>query len=592
VQPVQAQVQPQQRGGPRKQDTPVLLIGTFRSDDRKLAVEASDAVRRRLQDEYSLRDLEVVTKNAVNQTLEASGYRPDSALSLNDLMELAKQLRGDYVIDGSAMKVTEGVRLDTRVLIRRGTVGSQVILSQPLPPATGKDVGAAAKDVEKNFTAVLKAMPLYKNCETALRAAKYDSAATYGRQVIAAYAPSTFGRLCKLSAFNKLKEALDTMSRRSASDSTRRVAFADSIIGVATEILASDSTSSIALGSEVDAYKTKGDNQAVIRYSLRLYRADPSNSAIAQSIVMSLGQSGAPDQALPILEELLKDNPADPNFLRTKWVLQLGAHRYKDAYVTAEDMLKADTSLATAEFFMRMSVEAARDSNTAKRTEYLARGVQKFPKNLDLQLGYADVLYRAGQLQQALEHARAALDIDPKSQNAYTIILVTQSQLKQPDSVLATSQKALAAGVSKETVGQVLLQVVAPVANNANTTKALADWEATLQAAKTVDAIVPTPASKFYLGWAAFQIGLDAVQQVQELDKQIRDPKTKAAQQRDLRAKACALTKSAEENWATAQINLVPGAQFQKDPVAQMMGAIQQVSASIPQMKTLFCTGK
>src|SRR5438445_1006969 len=89
VQPAQAQVQPQQRGGPRKPDTPVLLIATFRSDDRKLGVDAADAVRRRLQDEYSLRDLEVVTKNAVNQTLEASGYRPDSALSINDLMELS-----------------------------------------------------------------------------------------------------------------------------------------------------------------------------------------------------------------------------------------------------------------------------------------------------------------------------------------------------------------------------------------------------------------------------------------------------------------------------------------------------------------------
>src|SRR5207249_736571 len=99
------------------------------------------------------------------------------------------------------------------------------------------------------------------------------------------------------------------------------------------------------------------------------------------------------------------------------------------------------------------------------------------------------------------------------------------------------------------------------------------------------DAIGPTPASKFYLGWAAYQIGLDAYQQVIELDKQMRDPKTKPAQQREIRAKACAATKTVEEKWATAQINLVPGAQFQRDPVAQMMGNIQQISANIPQMK-------
>src|SRR5438105_3162371 len=162
VQPAQAQAQPQQRGGPRRADTPVLLVATFRSDDRKLAVDASDAVRRRIQDEYSLRDLEVLTKNAVNQTLEASGYRPDSALSLNDLMELSKTLRGDYVLDGLVMKVAEGVKIEPRVLIKR----NQTILTQPLPAVTGKDAGAAAKDIEKNFTAVLKSMPLYKNCES------------------------------------------------------------------------------------------------------------------------------------------------------------------------------------------------------------------------------------------------------------------------------------------------------------------------------------------------------------------------------------------------------------------------------------------
>src|SRR5438874_6933172 len=46
VLPAQQQ-QPQQRGGPPKQDTPKILIATFRSDDRLLGVQASDAVRRR-----------------------------------------------------------------------------------------------------------------------------------------------------------------------------------------------------------------------------------------------------------------------------------------------------------------------------------------------------------------------------------------------------------------------------------------------------------------------------------------------------------------------------------------------------------------
>src|SRR5262245_58824204 len=83
---------PEQRGGPAGPDTKGILVATFRSDDRKLGVEAADAVRKRLQDEYSMKQLEVKTKRAIDGTLEQSGYKPDSALSASDLLELAKQL--------------------------------------------------------------------------------------------------------------------------------------------------------------------------------------------------------------------------------------------------------------------------------------------------------------------------------------------------------------------------------------------------------------------------------------------------------------------------------------------------------------------
>ena len=36
---------------------------------------------------------------------------------------------------------------------------------------------------------------------------------------------------------------------------------------------------------------------------------------------------------------------------------------------------------------------------------------------------------------------------------------------------------------------------------------AFSGWEAALKAAQTVDAVVPSPQSKFYIGVAAFSIG-------------------------------------------------------------------------------------
>jgi len=182
---------PEQRGGPPGPDTKGMLVSTFRSDDRKLGVEAADAVRRRLQDEYSMKVLHIIPKKAIDGTLEQSGYKPDSALSVSDLMELAKQVRADYVLDAAAVKAAEGVRIDAKLLLKRGPV----TLTQPLAPATGKDPGAAANEVHKALAEALKVMPAYVTCENNLRAQKFDQAAADARGVLAAYPNSTLGRL-------------------------------------------------------------------------------------------------------------------------------------------------------------------------------------------------------------------------------------------------------------------------------------------------------------------------------------------------------------------------------------------------------------
>jgi hypothetical protein len=89
------QQQPAQRGGPPGPETPYILVTTCQSADRKLGVEAADELRRRIQSEHSAKELYAVPKAGINGTLEASGYRPDSALNASDLMELSKQLHGE-----------------------------------------------------------------------------------------------------------------------------------------------------------------------------------------------------------------------------------------------------------------------------------------------------------------------------------------------------------------------------------------------------------------------------------------------------------------------------------------------------------------
>lgn len=551
--------QPAQRGGPPNPDTPQILVAVLQSSDKALGVQAADEIRRRIQQEHSAKELYAVPKTSINNTLEASGYKADSALNASDLMELAKQVHGDYVLEGKIAKSATGVQLDARILTRTG----QQTLAQPLPTLNGKDAGDVAKLVEREVTAALKGMGPYKTCTNDLRAAKYDQAVKDAQIGLAAYPASTLNRLCILTAYNQMKPAPT-----------------DSIIAMSEAILAKDPTSVIALNSAAEAYTAKGDKDKAIEYNLRIWRADPSNTTIATSIVNTLATSGSPDKAIPIIDTLLAQNPGDPAMLDTKWKLLLNAKRWKPAIAAGEELVKADTSKATLVFFQRQIGAAQSDSNTAKVQEIASRAATKFPNDLDMQLLLAQSYRKSGQLQQALEHGRRAIAIDPKSTNAVVLTMYTLNDMKQKDSATAVAQRAIAAGVSKDTIGALLLSDVPPLVKTAQESKKREDWQAALDAAQAVDAMAPTKESKFFIGVASFQVAYDIVQHVQTLTKTTK---------KEEKATACAEAKQVDDLLAITQTAMPAGGAVDKNTAAQILTTIPQITEFTAAVKKGFC---
>jgi tetratricopeptide (TPR) repeat protein len=550
--------QPAQRGGPPNPDTPQILVAVLQSTDKVLGVETADEIRHRIQQEHSAKELYAVPKTSINNTLEASGYKADSALNASDLMELAKQVHGDYVLEGKLVKTGSGLQLDARLLTRTG----QQTLAQPLPSITGKDPGDVAKLVEREISAALKGMGPYKTCTNDLRAAKYEQAVKDAQVGLTAYPNSTLNRLCILTAYNQLKSP------------------PDSIIAISEAILAKDPTSIIALNSAAEAYTAKGDKDKAIEYNLRIWRADPSNTTIATSIVNILATSGSPDKAIPIIDTLLAQNPGDPAMLDTKWKLLLNAKRWKEAIAAGEEVAKADTSKATLAFFQRQIGAAQNDSNTAKVQEIASRAAAKFPKDLDMQLLLTQSYRKSGQLQQALEHGRQAIAIDPKSTNAVVLTMYTLNDLKQKDSATAVAQRAIAAGVSKDTIGALLLADVPPMVKAAQESKKREDWEAALAAAQAVDAMAPTKESKFFIGVSSFSVAYDIVQHIQTL--------TKSTKKED-RATMCTEAKQVDDLLAVTQMAMPVGGAVDKNTAAQILGAVPQITDFTGEIKKKIC---
>ena len=301
--------------------------------------------------------------------------------------------------------------MDARLILSR-----DVSLTQPLPPVEAKDPGSAARQVAKELNDARKQLPDYRKCESALRDQKYAEAANFARAGLAKDPNGNLSRLCLMSAFQYGKMG------------------ADSVAHVAEEILKSDSTNVLALRNVVEAYTQKGDTTKAVQSMVRLARLD---ATVRQPLINMLAQMNRPNVALPIVNEMLQDNPGDPQLLRTRWLLHLAAREWTKAREAGEEYVKADSSAANVDYFRRSIVAALQDSQPQLAAQVGARGVQKFSTNAELQMLYAQALRRAGQLQQSLDAAQRAVEINPNVENGVPLVLVTYTELKQPDAAVA-----------------------------------------------------------------------------------------------------------------------------------------------------------
>jgi tetratricopeptide (TPR) repeat protein len=527
-----------------------ILVATFRSTDRGLGVAGADAIRSRVAQEVPQKQLLVIRKEDINGTLAASGYAADSALSPSDMKELAKLMRADEILDGTVTKTPDGgVRVDARLLLAR-----DVSLAQPLPPASSRNVGEAARQISRDLKEARKQLAANKRCENHLRAEQWDQAIAAAREGMTVYPQATLARLCLVSALRGKK------------------APSDEIIAAGNDVLKIDPTSRIALGLVYEAQKAKGDNEAAVATLMRLQKADPTNVQLQQEVARALALLN-PERALPVLQPLVEQNPGDVELMKLLWAIELRAQQYKKAVQTGEALARIDTSVVDSTWFTRMIAATLADSQPQRAAEFAGRQVQKYPQNANAHAVFAQTLRRAGQLQQAAEHYAQAVRLDPKVEPGYVALIVTQCELGQTDAAFASSDAAIKAGIDKPTVGNAVIGCAAPAVRAAQEQKTRAGWQRAYAISNRIDQVAPSANSKFFVGVSSFQVGLDALQGLNK-------------------SKSCAEAELIETMWAASQIAMPQGAAVDKNAAGQILGVIQQYSPNVAQAKKSLCKNR
>ncbi|MGQ0714067.1 MAG: tetratricopeptide repeat protein [Gemmatimonadaceae bacterium] len=538
-----------QRRGTVDPNAPRFPVLPFRGADKKVAIQAADAVRSRLGSVYRQRDMYVIPRADVEAILSGSGFPPDEAPDPITARLLAAQLRADEYVEGTVTRTPTGYRLDTRLVLTRDNT-----MVQPLPPAEASDINGAARAVVASIQEARKQLDDVRNCENALRENNHAGAITAARAGVAEYPQATLARICMARAFVAQKSPVD------------------SVIPVLEQALAVDSSSRPALELLGVAYKQANQTDKAVTTWGRLIRYYPNDAKLVSEVVNEIAASGRPAIAKPIIEQAVEQNPGDPALTRLLFLIQLASQDWAGATTTGEDLARVDTASADTAFFLRLAVAYDSDSQPQKAAETLARGVSKFPNNATLYATYAQMLRNAGQLQQSLAAIDRALAINPSVEHGWFRRAQTLVELGQVDSAFASAKRAVEAGENKNLVSQLMLVEANKKFRAARQSQERDDYQEAVRLLSRADSIAPSPTISFLLGASAFSVGDQAARENQK-------------------AKTCELAQLAEDSFTTAMIHLPRGAQVQQEASTQLLNAIPQYSRAVEGQKKNYCKG-
>ena len=551
---------PEQRGGAPRDDTPQLVVGVLASRDPALAAKTTDAIRRRIQNEHTTTDLYVIPRSKMDQTLRSSGYNPDSTLAPSDLVALAKQLRGDYALDGTVERTSSGVQTSVRLLTQTGSY----IVAEPLAPMVGADFGDIAKQVDRAVGEAIRALVHYRDCTNALRVDDFRQAMAAAQQGLKLRPTSPALNLCLLSILTARKSA------------------PDSIIAVASVVTAADSSSTIAWESLVASYTRKGDSASALGAMRRLHHLVPANISFTVELVDRLVGAGQFEPALAVLDTALRAAPTSAELLKKQWQLDFRLGRFAQALVSGAALVAADSGARTVDYYDRQLVAARGARDTASAHRIATDASARFPRNVNFLLILARDAVNQGATREALGLLERVLSIEPANLAAWQMAITAHSRTGNVDSSVATARRALAAGVPVDSVSAPLVTVVGPSLDTAQKLKTRAAWEAVLSVAQAVDTVAASPRSAYYVGVAAFQVATDEIQSLASVTAR------RSASRADRQA-ACSAATRVEELTRVTTIAMPRGGRIDPAVASQILAALPGYSEFVSSVKRANC---
>ena len=537
-----------------------VMIPTLQSAEKDLGVQAADAIRNQLTKQTNVRDLVVVPKADIVNSLQSSGYSTTEPLAPGDAKALATLVRAPQYLEGTVTKTPTGFKIESRLIISRDMTKGQV-----LPVAQGAKLDDAANQVAKAIKDARRQLPAEETCHNNYAQGKYQDAVNAARAELAKNPNANILAMCLAESYDRLR-------------------MQDSAIAVAERVRASDARNIPALRLLATTYRSMIDSPrpgvtpAILSTDTTklldalgaMAAADPTNLRLVQDVINTYPQLGRPKQAIPLVRDLLQSNPGDPALLNLAWLVYLNAAEYQSAIDVGTEMVRVDTAAATADYYRRLVAAYLALNQSQKASEAAALGMKKFPNDATLSLLVANSLYKSGQLPLALEAAKKVVAADPKNAQGYFLLATIQSGMNVPEDLIQTLQTAKTNGADPGALSQIALKAGSDAYKKGQESKQIVDFQRAIRFLQLSDQLQSSADAKFLLGASAFSVGQTATIEANE-------------------KRSCELARTARDAFNLASINLPAGGQKYPNEAAQLLTAIPQFTPAVDNEVKRFC---
>ncbi len=432
-------------------------------EDLRLGREVGDWLRDRLEGSVDKREGKVIKTYDLRMALERSGFARDASYTLNELRHQATLFRTDEIVAGTATRLPGGgLKLEAKLVLYR-----DLRMRQPLPTVTANSFDRAVALLATRVNEARLQLRHQRRCENALRDGNGARAIQSAREGIASTPRAALARTCLVWALRATG------------------APAAQVLAEAKELLEIDSGAPHGLEAaavSLDTLKRRGEAADMW---LRLYATDSTNMELVERVIWSMAEGGNSRRAEPLIVRLSDAYPDNMRLLRQKWRIANDNRNWPLAVAAGERLLAADAEApGDSVFFLRLATAYRNNAQPFKAIEIVSRGVAAFPRDsrlyslytqfvkeesdtviqrgLELHPGSAELqalkakdLRARGQIAEALDASRRAIELDSTIAQGRLLVAQAEVELGRPDSALASLRRAVAAGEDRERGGAV-----------------------------------------------------------------------------------------------------------------------------------------